>query len=140
MATKLVDALKSEISRLARKEAKAAVAPLQDAIKKLRDSNRELKRANRDLEAKTARLAKAVCVPVAKKPAPDLKRRVSSGPIKRLRQRLDLSQDDFGKVLGVSSATVWNWESGKTRPNQDGMDKIVAARALSPAKARKMVG
>lgn len=36
--------------------------------------------------------------------------------ILRLRAKLNLSQDDFGKLLGVSLATVSRWERGEHKP------------------------
>lgn len=37
--------------------------------------------------------------------------------IKRERERLDLNQEEFGKIAEVSKRTVIDWEKGKTFPN-----------------------
>lgn len=37
-------------------------------------------------------------------------------PLKRLRDELDMSQEDFGRVIGVSVRTVSRWEAGDSTP------------------------
>ena len=44
--------------------------------------------------------------------------------IKKLRQHLLLSQEDFGKELGITFATVNRWETGKTLPRYKTLKKI----------------
>ena len=44
--------------------------------------------------------------------------------IKEIRLHNFLSQEEFAKVLGVSYATVYRWESGRTIPNIRAMNKI----------------
>ena len=44
--------------------------------------------------------------------------------IKQLRQHILLSQEDFGKELGVTFATVNRWEYGKTLPNYKTLKQI----------------
>lgn len=44
--------------------------------------------------------------------------------IKKLRQHVLLSQDAFGKELGVTFATVNRWETGKTLPNYRALKQI----------------
>ena len=140
MSTALTNALKSEISRLARKEIKAATAPLQKAVIRLRRDNAALKRQNQNLEAQLKRLGKAT--PTAKAAAvPSAKDvRFSPGLLKKLRKRLGVSMANLAKILGVSINTIMNWESGKTRPRAAGLKKISSARQLSPAAALKLVG
>lgn len=36
--------------------------------------------------------------------------------VKRVRDRLSLSQEDLARELGVSFSTVNRWENGKTKP------------------------
>lgn len=42
----------------------------------------------------------------------------SPGRIQRLRRRLNMSQKEFAKRLGVRQATVSDWETGKQSPSQ----------------------
>ncbi|MCI8363936.1 MAG: helix-turn-helix transcriptional regulator [Eubacterium sp.] len=47
-----------------------------------------------------------------------------SEEIKRIRQKCFLSQEAFGRELGVSFSSVNRWESGKSKPNMSAMKKI----------------
>lgn len=44
--------------------------------------------------------------------------------IKRIRQRLFLTQQEFANVIGVSFSTVNRWESGRSKPNLKAMKNI----------------
>lgn len=44
--------------------------------------------------------------------------------IKRLRQRLDMTQEEFAKYIGVSWRTVMRWESGDSQPSNLALEKI----------------
>lgn len=47
-----------------------------------------------------------------------------SDSIKKLRQKLFLSQEEFAKELCVSVSTINRWETGKVKPNITAMKKI----------------
>jgi transcriptional regulator with XRE-family HTH domain len=51
------------------------------------------------------------------------------------RERLGLSQADFGNLLGVSAQSVYNWEHGETRPRDEQIAKIAALRAVGKREA-----
>lgn len=44
--------------------------------------------------------------------------------IKQIRLKSFLTQEEFGKAIGVSYATVNRWETGKARPNLKAMKQI----------------
>lgn len=44
--------------------------------------------------------------------------------IKRIRQRLFLTQKEFADVIGVAFSTVNRWESGRSKPNLKAMKSI----------------
>ena len=44
--------------------------------------------------------------------------------IKRIRQRLFLTQKEFADILGVAFSTVNRWESGRSKPNLKAMKSI----------------
>lgn len=46
--------------------------------------------------------------------------------IRRLRQRLFLTQQDFAEKIGVAFSTVNRWESGRVKPNLKAMKSINA--------------
>jgi len=43
-------------------------------------------------------------------------KKLSPEEIKELRQKLGLTQEEFGRLLGVGFATVNRWENGKAEP------------------------
>ena len=42
--------------------------------------------------------------------------RIEAANVKQIRQQLGLSQREFAQLLGVSVATVQNWEQNRRRP------------------------
>lgn len=47
-----------------------------------------------------------------------------SDTIKKTRQRIFLSQEEFAKELNVSVSTINRWETGKAKPNLTAMKKL----------------
>ena len=47
-----------------------------------------------------------------------------SGDLKKLREKMLLTQSEFGKLIGVSFETVNRWENGKHVPNMRAKRKI----------------
>lgn len=132
-------ALKSEISRVARKEVRAEVSALKKASSKYRSDIASLKRQITQLERLVGQLSKGsqkmVAEPFAGKSA--IVARYSAKNLAALRKKLGLSAADFGLVLGVSGASIYLWEQGKTRPRAGNMPAIAAARAMSKAAVLK---
>jgi DNA-binding transcriptional regulator YiaG len=52
------------------------------------------------------------------------------------RQRLELSSNEFGLILGVAGQSVLNWESGKTKPRAAQMHAIAAFRTMGKREAQ----
>ncbi|NLC73983.1 MAG: helix-turn-helix transcriptional regulator [Clostridiales bacterium] len=46
------------------------------------------------------------------------------GEIKKIRQSLFMTQEDFAKEIGVAFSTVNRWEGGKSKPNLNAMKNI----------------
>lgn len=44
--------------------------------------------------------------------------------LKKYREKRGVTQEQMGRLLGVSDVSVWKWENGRSRPNQ----KIVLDR------------
>lgn len=135
--------LRDEIQRLARREAKAAAAPLKK-------DNADLKRAVADLKRRTVQLERAGKRFVSQaekveKTAPPAaeddvsKARITAKMVKSIRARLGVSQADFAKLVGVSRLTVYQWEAKKGRLQFRGNGKagIVAVRHVTKAEAKK---
>ncbi len=47
-----------------------------------------------------------------------------SEEIKKIRQKCFLSQEAFGRELGVSFSSINRWEGGKSKPNMSAMKRI----------------
>ena len=108
----ILSILKSEISRLARKEAKQVVAPVKKASANYRGLIAGLRKQLDALQKEVAalqRLApKAGKVLAAQEPQGRFW--ITGKGVKALRKRLGLTQGQFGKLAGVSVPTIVNWE------------------------------
>ena len=111
--------LKSEITRLARKEIKQEISPARKAIVTQRGLIAELRRQVNAMQKELNALKKAVPSPDTSVLAKEPKGRfwMTGQGVKALRKRLGLTQSVFGKLAGVSNAAVVNWESHKGKIN-----------------------
>lgn len=128
--------LKSEITRLARKEAKSAVDPLRKANSAHRRDIADLKRHVALLQRELKDMTRTAKRQAAATAAPVRTRFVAKG-LKSLRSRLGLSAADFGRLVGASGQSVYNWEAGKAVPRASQQAAIVAVRGLGKREAAK---
>jgi DNA-binding transcriptional regulator YiaG len=133
----LSSVLKSEITRLARKEIKVALDPLRKSNAAHRREIAELKRQVTSLQ----REIKAVSKPArtsspAGEKSPATTRFVPKG-LKSLRARLGLSAADFGLLVGASGQSIYNWETGKAVPRGSQQAALAAVRGLGKREAAK---
>ena len=136
----IAKALKEEISRISRKEAKGAAAPIATSNAGLRKTVSDLKKRVAALEKENRHLLAGVKREKSAK-APELSRepkkaRITSKTIRSLRSRLGLSQADFGKLAGVTTHAVYLWENKEGQLNL--RDKTKAAfLSIKGMKARE---
>ena len=65
--------------------------------------------------------------------------RIKGPDIIAIRQRFNLSQADFARLIEIDRATLNRWEHGKVRPNQSSMAKIAEFRTMGKKEfARRM--
>lgn len=108
----VMNELKAEISRLARREIRKALAPVQrvNAARRglIADLRRRLVALQKELNAvrKTAATPRAV-PETSEQPA---RFWITGKGVRALRKRLRLTQTQFCRLAGVSIATVVNWE------------------------------
>ena len=57
-----------------------------------------------------------------------------------LRKRLDLSAADFGSLIGVSGATIYNWERKVTAPSGKQLAALAAIRGIGKREALQRIG
>lgn len=133
----LAAVLKAEISRVARKEVRAELTSLKNlsvahraAIAQLRRQIVVLEKELRNSTKPTGSIAQADEANSAEADGP--KRRFSAAKLVANRKKLGLSAVDFGKIIGVSGQTIYQWEQGKVRPRSAQLEKLAMARTLSP--------
>ena len=51
------------------------------------------------------------------------------------RERLKLSAEAYGRLMGVSGLTIYQWEYGRSRPRKGMLAKLVAARDIGRREA-----
>ena len=128
--------LKGEITRLARKEIKAAVDPVRKASAGQRREIAELKRQvaalQRDLKAalKPSKVVKQEGEASASK-------RCSAKGLKSLRAKLGLSAGDFGLLVGASGQSIYKWETGKAVPRASQLPALASVRGIGKREAAK---
>lgn len=127
--------LKSEIGRLARKEARSETEALKKASAQYRAEIAALKRRIAAMEQQFKRVSRggrsaASTAAPAEEGATEDRRRFSAKGLAKHRQRLGLSAEAFGKLVGVTGQSIYKWEAGKARPRAAQVQSIAAIRAL----------
>lgn len=130
--------LKSEISRVARKEARTEIETLKKASASYRSAIAELRRQVAALEKEVRRVAKGSARVVAVEKPEDgdaTKRRFSAARLAAHRSKIGISAASYGKLVGVSGQTIYHWEQGKARPRAAQLELLAAVRSLTEREA-----
>jgi DNA-binding transcriptional regulator YiaG len=130
--------LKSEISRVARREVRAETAGLKKSASSHRSDIAALKRRVLALESEVRRLRKASGAATAAAAGPDAPERVQRFSPKGLasqRKRLGLSAQECGLLVGASGQSIYNWEDGKARPRAKHLQALAALRGMGKKDA-----
>jgi DNA-binding transcriptional regulator YiaG len=136
--TNIASALKSEISRLARKELRTKTEATKKAIAGYRHQIAEMKRRIQALEKGMAKLHRGTAMtPVAAAPESGANLRFRAAGFAKHRQRLGLSAKDMGLLLNASSLSVYKWEHGQARPRAKHLEAIAALRKMGKREARE---
>jgi DNA-binding transcriptional regulator YiaG len=130
-------ALRQEITRLARREARSLTKALQKASSQFRKDIAELKRQNAKARAEIVRLQRQAPKGGAASTAEVKieKIRYSAASVIAQRKRLGLSAADFGKLIGVTSRTIYQWEHGAARPRSSLLQAFAAVRGIGKVDA-----
>jgi DNA-binding transcriptional regulator YiaG len=132
--------LKTEISRLARKEVRTETEALKKATARYRSEIAELKRQlstmQRQLKSVASGRTRAAAKESAEADAQEA-RRFSAKGLASHRRRLGLSAEAFGALVGVTGQSIYKWEAGKARPRASQMDSIAGLRKLGKREAQK---
>jgi len=127
--------LKSEITRLARREVRAQTDQVRKASSTHRRDIAALKRQVA-LLSRQVKAAGADRRPGAKKATVATPTRFVAKGLKSLRARLGLSAEAFAKLAGVSGQSVYNWESRKTVPGVAQRAVLSSLRSLGKREAQ----
>lgn len=154
--TTFAETLKKEIARVARKELREEITTLRklgathrsdlSALKKevqsLQSSLKKLERL-RTAPSSSGSLAKAS--PTAKPSSdtprgkPGRKVMFTAERLKAQRARLGFTQEQMGQLLGVSSLSIWKWESGGASPRAARVPEILERIAMGKREALSLI-
>jgi DNA-binding transcriptional regulator YiaG len=141
----LANQLKSEISRIARKEIKSDSKALKQASSRYRAEIAELKRRLAALESLVKKLSKGAARSSA--PASATAPTAAAGALRfrpagfaSLRKKLGLSAQEMGKLVGVSAQSVYHWEAGKSKPRASQLQAIAQVRHLGKREVQARLG
>lgn len=149
--------LKEEITRLARKEIKKGLGAAKKQKAQHRKDIAALKREVSELQRQVAYLEKQEQRRLQEAPRlAEVKEEVRlalssvksdsgtggrTGPrfqargLRSHRDKLGLSAADYGKLVGVSSLTIYNWEKEKSKPRNAQLEKLREVRGIGQREA-----
>jgi len=134
----IASVLKEEVARLVRRQLRSETESLKKASSRYRSEIAALKRRIDVLEKQVSRLERMV--PKNAAPAVDeqseTKLRFKPQGVRAQRTRLGLSAADMGALVGVSAQTIYNWESGASRPRAEQLAAIAAVRKMGKREAK----
>ena len=137
----IASALKTEISRVARKELKAETAALKKAAVAQRKEIAALKRRTLALEQALRRASRGQ--PRTSSLATDETasgvHRFSAKGLRSQRRRLGISAAECGLLVGASAQSIYNWEQGKARPQAKHLAAIAGLKTLGKKGAAAVI-
>ena len=136
----IASVLKSEITRIARKEIRTEVEGLKKSVSGYRSEIAALKRRSQLLEHEVRRLNKSV--PKQAQAVVDDSTKATRFSAKDLalqRKRLGLTIEGCALLLGTAGKSIYRWETGKAQPRETYWPSIAALRTLSKGQAAEIV-
>jgi DNA-binding transcriptional regulator YiaG len=135
----LTSALNDQIRRLSRREINGQTRSTRKLSAQHRRDIAELKRQVSELTKRLAFLERQEKRRVAEQPVPTKVEgiRFRADGLKSHRSRLGLSAEDYGRLVGSSGLSIYNWEGGKVRPRAEQVAKLAAVRGLGKREALK---
>ncbi len=136
----LQSVLRVEIQRLARKEVRSELEATRKAVSQHRREIAGLKRRAKALEQTVSYLESRETKRLKARPSkeePPKGTRFSVRSLKAQRRRSGLSQEAYASLAGVSKLTIYNWESGRTKPGAKHLATLVTIRGIGKREAQK---
>ncbi|MDE2434023.1 MAG: helix-turn-helix domain-containing protein [Burkholderiales bacterium] len=135
--TNIAAVLKSEISRLARKQSRAELEALKKLVSTQRAEVASLKKRLQELEKTVKTLAKIQSAGAVKPPKATLQAddtqsnlRFSAKGLASNRKRLGLSAAEFALLVGTTQQSIFSWEGGKAVPRAKFLPAIASLRGV----------
>ncbi|HUO07051.1 MAG TPA: helix-turn-helix transcriptional regulator [Phycisphaerae bacterium] len=136
----ILPSLNEHIRRLARREIRAQTSSTKRATAHYRRDIAALKRLVKTLTTRLAyveRHSVSQASSAGSVEEPQSNTRFRADGLRSHRARLELSAKDFGRLVGVSGLTIYNWESGKSRPRRRQLANLIAIRGIGKREAEK---
>lgn len=133
----IATALKSEISRVARKELRGETRQLRKSGVQYRTDIAALKKRLLELERAVRALSKPVkktAISVDSQVAP-IRNRFSAAGLSNRRKLVGLTANEMGQLVGVSAQSIYKWEQGKAMPRASQLPALRAAMKLGKREA-----
>ena len=133
------EAFRGEVARLARKEIRQQVSLLQKSSAQHRRDIAALKREVAALKRKVAYFEGTERRRLARAPARAAAEGVRFSPVwlKAHRKKLGISAREYALLVGVAPLTIYNWESGKSKPREKQIAAWAAIRGLGKREVQR---
>lgn len=127
-----------EIRCLAKKETKAATRSLQSQVVNLRQTVRQRNEQTGHLQEEKKAEVSSPAGPDTDEPVNDCtKIRMSSARVRRIRERLGVTRNQFAHLLCVSITSVCKWEVNCVMPRPDMKARIAALGKMGKRELKK---
>lgn len=133
----IAQVLKEEIARLARKEVRAETDSLKKTVSTQRSDIARLKKEIATLQRQVKRSTKNVPAAPQATSQEDTGFRFSAKGLASNRERLGLSAEQYGALVGVTGQSIYKWEAGKARPRASQIPAIAQLRGIGKREAAK---
>lgn len=129
--------LREEISRLSRRQIRNQVDATKKATTQHRRQIAALKRQVAQLERQVTLLVRKFVEtpPAVSAASTGIRPRFVAKGLRSQRKRLGLSATDYGKLLGVSAQSIYNWEHELASPRAVQLSRLAALRGLGKREA-----
>ena len=137
---KIETVMKEEIARLARREVRQSVVPLKKEVRGLRARVRDLESRLRAAEKTAKHRAEGCVTPPLEADAEEVEAaRINGKWVQSLRSKLNLTQSDLARILGISVSGVRTWEYDLSKPRGKNREALVALRKLGRRDVKNML-
>lgn len=114
--------------RVARKEVRAEIVSLKKANSQHRSAIAELRRELAAVQRQLKQADRERTASAKEQTTAERKHRFSATRLAAHRTKLGLSAADYGRLIGMSGATIYLWEQGKTRPRPEQVQQLEQIR------------